>query len=66
VVADCLDGISSCVVVTRADHTNAGERSADVKVPVYFAGQQIPDELDPTLPAVPGLKTDQSRICWAR
>lgn len=44
VIADCLDGSTKCVVATRADHTNAAVRSADVTVPVYFAGQTIPDD----------------------
>jgi hypothetical protein len=48
VVADCLDGVTRCVVTTRSDHTNAAERIADVKVPVYFAGQTIPDNDTPS------------------
>ena len=38
-VADCLDGTTRCVVATRADHTAAANRRADVAVPVTFAGQ---------------------------
>ncbi|MFE4692894.1 YncE family protein [Streptomyces sp. NPDC056749] len=34
---DCF--VSTCVLVTRADHTLSGDRSQDVKVPVAFAGQ---------------------------
>jgi hypothetical protein len=41
VIADCLDGTTSCVIATRADHTNPAERSADVKVPVFFVGQEV-------------------------
>jgi hypothetical protein len=36
---DCLDGMTRCVIATRADHTAPSNRSADVKVPVYFVGQ---------------------------
>jgi hypothetical protein len=36
---DCLDGATRCVIATRADHTSAVNRTADVKVPVYFVGQ---------------------------
>ena len=42
VLADCLDGATRCVVATRADHTLAAERRADVKVPMAFAGQAAP------------------------
>lgn len=37
---DCLDpdvAPNGCVIGTRADHTRAGDRSADVRVPVTFA-----------------------------
>jgi len=36
---DCLDGSTACAIVTRADFTASSDRSADVKVPVYFVGQ---------------------------
>jgi hypothetical protein len=36
---DCLAEGTRCVLSTRADHTAGGDRSADVKVPVRFAGQ---------------------------
>ena len=53
VIVDCLDGVTSCVVATRADHTDAGNRAADVSVPVYFQGQAVPDEppITPTDPS---------------
>lgn len=38
---DCLSGAVRCVVATRADHTASTNRSADVKVPVAFAGQDL-------------------------
>ena len=41
---DCLDGETRCVVASRADHTATQDRSADVKVPVYFRGQEAPDD----------------------
>ncbi|MGE3619122.1 MAG: LPXTG cell wall anchor domain-containing protein [Acidimicrobiia bacterium] len=44
---DCFDAATSCKVVTRADHTDASNRSADVKVPVYFVGQTPPTDPDP-------------------
>lgn len=44
VIADCFDPDTRCVVASRADHTNPGVLSADVKVPVYFAGQTVPDD----------------------
>lgn len=48
---DCLDPETPCVVATRADHLSPGVRSADVKVPVSFAGQApIEDPPDVTLP----------------
>lgn len=37
---DCLDPAvapNGCVLGTRADHTRAGDRSADVRIPVSFA-----------------------------
>ena len=37
---DCLDPAQApngCVIGTRADHTRAGDRTADVKIPVSFA-----------------------------
>ncbi|MEE6288646.1 hypothetical protein V2J52_13375 [Georgenia sp. MJ173] len=37
---DCLDPAQApngCVIGTRADHTRAGDRSADVRIPVTFA-----------------------------
>lgn len=37
---DCLDPAvapNGCVIGTRADHTRAGDRSADVRIPVTFA-----------------------------
>lgn len=40
---DCLAAGTRCVVATRADHTASSNRSADVRVPVYFAGQTPPD-----------------------
>lgn len=36
---DCLAEGTSCVIATRADHTASTDRSADVRVPVHFAGQ---------------------------
>lgn len=45
---DCFDPEVSCVVATRADHLNSALRSADVKVPVSFVGQDpIEDDPDP-------------------
>lgn len=38
-LVDCLDGTVTCKLVTRADHTASGDRSADVKVPVRWRGQ---------------------------
>jgi hypothetical protein len=52
-IFDCLDGQTRCVVATRADHTAPSNRSADVKVPVTFEGQ---DEVAPP---------SQSGSAWA-
>jgi hypothetical protein len=53
---DCLDGSTRCVVATRADHTAAGNRSADVKVPVFFEGQ-IPSNALPITASAPRAST---------
>jgi hypothetical protein len=34
---NCLEAPRGCVIGTRADHTRAGDRSADVRIPVTFA-----------------------------
>lgn len=52
-ILDCLDGVTRCVVATRADHTRPTDRSADVKVPVAFGGDggggaEPPPEPPPT------------------
>ena len=44
---DCYDEGTTCVVATRADHTASSNRTADVKVPVYFTGQVVPVDPDP-------------------
>lgn len=44
---DCFDPDTSCVIATRADHTATQDRSADVKVPVFFHGQEVPGPGDP-------------------
>ncbi|HTO01187.1 MAG TPA: hypothetical protein VL068_10975 [Microthrixaceae bacterium] len=36
---DCLDGVTRCVVSTRADHTSPGNQTATVLLPVSFVGQ---------------------------
>jgi hypothetical protein len=53
VLANCLDGSTRCVITTRADHTAAADRSADVKIPVTFAGQTGPAPVPPAAPANP-------------
>ena len=46
---DCFDGETTCVVATRADHLNTANRTADVKVPVSFVGQDpIEDPVETT------------------
>jgi len=57
---DCLDGGTRCVVATRADHTASNDRSADVRVPVHFAGQDPVDE-QPTAPS-PTIALDASTV----
>ncbi len=44
----------SCAIVTRNDHTRAGDRSQDVIVPVTFAADPAPAPTAPALPALPG------------
>jgi hypothetical protein len=58
VIADCLDGTTQCVVATRADHTAAADRSADVKVPVAFVGQTPP----PPAPEAPTVEVDATSV----
>lgn len=62
IIADCLDGTTKCVVTTRADHTNASVRTADVKVPVYFAGQTIPDDTTDEPSAAPWVTVQPSIV----
>lgn len=46
---DCFDGETTCVVATRADHLNTANRTADVKVPISFVGQDpIEDPVETT------------------
>jgi LPXTG-motif cell wall-anchored protein len=47
---DCLDPSIDCVVTTRADHTRPTDRTADVKVPVFFVGQTPPTTPTTTTP----------------
>lgn len=61
VVIDCLDGRTRCVIASRADHTRPTDRSADVKVPVSFAGQEEPGEEAPA-PDPPVLELDRSIV----
>lgn len=59
---DCLDGVVSCKVVTRADHTRSTDRSADVKVPIHWAGQPpLVEEPEPEPPAPLTLSATQVR-----
>jgi len=44
---DCYDPATTCVLATRADHTASSDRSADVKIPVYFEGQTVPVNPEP-------------------
>jgi hypothetical protein len=46
---DCYDAATTCVLATRADHTASANRTADVKVPVFFEGQTpVTPDPDPT------------------
>ena len=36
---DCYDPATTCVLATRADHTATSNRTADVKIPIFFEGQ---------------------------
>ena len=47
---DCYDPATTCVLATRADHTATTDRSADVKIPIFFEGQT---PVAPEPPAVP-------------
>jgi hypothetical protein len=55
-ILDCLDGVTRCVIATRADHTRPTDRSADVKVPVVFGtdtgGEPVPEPPEAPEPAV--------------
>jgi hypothetical protein len=53
-IIDCLDGATRCIVTTRADHTAASNRTADVKVPVTFVGQDEVEEPAPPAAATTG------------
>ncbi|AOS66081.1 neocarzinostatin apoprotein domain-containing protein [Actinoalloteichus hymeniacidonis] len=52
---DCLDEGVVCSVITRADHTRAGDRSQDVRVPVTFAEPRPIADPSVTLSASEGL-----------
>lgn len=57
---DCFDPETTCVVATRADHLNGADRSADVKVPVFFVGQEAPvDETTTTTSTTTSTTTTQ-------
>jgi hypothetical protein len=56
-LVDCLDGVVTCKLVTRADHTASSDRSADVKVPVHWQGQPPIDEEPEPDPATIALST---------
>lgn len=58
---DCLDGNTRCVLATRADHTASSNRSADVRVPVFFVGQTPTDAEPPVETASVRLSTDTVR-----
>lgn len=53
---DCR--VSSCAVVTRADHLRTSDRSQDVVVPVTFAAPPEPEPEEPAQPSAPAEPDD--------
>jgi hypothetical protein len=58
---DCYDATTTCVLASRADHTATSNRTADVKVPVFFEGQ-IPVEPEPPTPPSTTATIDKTSV----